>query len=340
VGISGIQPARDRIIRPLIHAGRREILAFLESRQIAFVRDQTNTDTVYRRNHIRHHLIPALQYYNPQVVETLNRLGEVLRSENEWMNALVEPMLEQAVLHRTKQKIILDGNLLQHFETAPGRRIIRRAILEIKGDLRRIEFSHVEAIFALLHSRRASARLDLPDRIRVRLSYGQLIISREKKSLRSADLSGRQVSAAFEYPITREAAESVSQWIEPLNAWSRLTCSPIEDFDAYSGQNAAVMDRGRLHFPLTIRNRRPGDRFMPLGMSGTQKIADFLANNKIPGPQRDRIPLVVSGDRVVWIAGFRIDERVKVTETTQTVLKAEFIPATGKYTHTCGGFSS
>jgi tRNA(Ile)-lysidine synthase len=87
----------------------------------------------------------------------------------------------------------------------------------------------------------------------------------------------------------------------------------------------AFMDYENLQFPLRIRNFRPGDRFCPLGIQGTQKLKEFFIDHKVPRFERPKIPLLISGEMIVWIVGYRIDERVKVTEKTKRVLKVKVV---------------
>jgi len=334
-GICGMRPAGQRVIRPLIAANRKEILSFLHSRQIAYVHDRTNDETIYRRNRIRHHLIPALSQYNPRIVETLSRLGEVLRTEEEWLDSLIGPMLEQVVRHREPNRMVIDLEGLGRIPLAARRRVLRRVIAEVKGDLRRIGFVHIDAILGLSNSGKERGALDLPDRLRAVLNGSRLILRKEKKPLRSSDLSGTTLlSSPFEYQVPCEETETVRLWIAEIDAWMVMERLPREKYPPIPSRDAAVMDWDRLVFPLNVRTIRPGDRFVPLGMRGTQKLKDFFINNKVPKAERGRIPLVVSGDRVVWIAGFRIDERVKVSESTQTVLKTTLIPANSQNTIT------
>ena len=84
--------------------------------------------------------------------------------------------------------------------------------------------------------------------------------------------------------------------------------------------NTALMDYGSLQFPLRMRNFRPGDRFYPMGAKGTQKLKNFFIDHKIPRFERPKVPLLVSGEMIAWIVGYRIDERVKITEKTRKVL--------------------
>ena len=94
----------------------------------------------------------------------------------------------------------------------------------------------------------------------------------------------------------------------------------------YNGPaNTALVDYGSLQFPLKMRNFRPGDRFHPLGVKGTQKLKEFFIDHKIPKVERPKVPLLVSGERIVWIVGYRIDERAKVTEKTEKVLVVKVV---------------
>ena len=102
--------------------------------------------------------------------------------------------------------------------------------------------------------------------------------------------------------------------------------SKDDQFKALYGlPDIALLDYQTLQFPLKMRNFRPGDRFQPLGVKGTQKLKEFFIDHKIPKFERPRIPLLTSGEMIAWVVGYRIDERVKVTEKTQRVLKVKVI---------------
>jgi tRNA(Ile)-lysidine synthase len=94
-----------------------------------------------------------------------------------------------------------------------------------------------------------------------------------------------------------------------------------------TGAHIAFFDLDRLQFPLLLRNLRPGDRFSPLGVNGTQKVKKYFSNHKIPGADRRRCPLLLSGGNIIWIAGHCIDNAVKVSPQTRRVLKAELLLA-------------
>ncbi len=325
-GMAGLAPVRGRIIRPLIHCRRMDILNYLKTRDIAYVHDKSNDDTRLHRNHIRHRLIPALKQYNPRVVENLHRLGQVTGFENRWLDSLVSPVLDAAVTARSAGRVVMAVEKIYGLHTALKRRLIRSALLAVKGDLRRIGLAHIDAVIDLMEKGRPSGRLDLPDRIRVARGNDALIFTKEKQPLRSPELAGNRFSAQkYAYRVTEQQA--VSGVVDIPEAGSRLVLTrlPVEDMEGFPSGDAAAFDWDKLAFPLKVRNMRPGDRFKPLGMSGTQKLKDFFINNKIQAGQRGRVPLVQSGEQLAWVAGLRMDERFKVTRRTKTVLQAKLI---------------
>ena len=94
-----------------------------------------------------------------------------------------------------------------------------------------------------------------------------------------------------------------------------------------TGQHAGFFDKDALSFPLVLRNIRPGDRFKPMGMTGTQKVTKFFIDKKVPKTERTRCPVMLSQGNIVWVVGHRIDESVKVTPSTRNVLKMELFLA-------------
>jgi len=327
-GIGGIPPVRGHIIRPLIQTSRSEILEYLTTQKIDYVIDQSNNDEQFARNKIRHQLMPLLKTtYNPQMPESLNRLGSILKSEEEWINEITKPLFDQAVLDSDEQKIKLSVSMLQTFHLAAQRRVIRKAILTIKSNLRRISYSHIDSIIQMINKKYSDKRLDLPGQIRIIKIADKLIIQKEEKNLRIANpLSENSKPFVFKYLVSKSMSESKgSVYISEIN--TRITFNEtgpgqIPDLTG-QGNRMAFFDKDRLEFPLIIRNARPGDKFSPIGMTGTQKLNRFFINNKVPSSKRTAIPIFLSGDTIIWVGGFRIADPVKITPETKSVFKAE-----------------
>lgn len=323
-GLAGIPPVRGRIIRPLIRTPRSEIIAFLSDGGTDYVSDSSNADPRYLRNRVRHELLPLIrETVNPRVSEALNRLSSIIRCEQEWMAQVTEPVFREALASAPgKNAVALSVPLLVGLPIAARRWVVRHAIETIKGDLRRISHTHVEAALRLIEKGPTNGLLHLPDRIRIERSYDIL-------TLRRADLAGRSKPGAvagsgpplFEYCLP--APGSVR--IEELGLLLELSAVSPGDLPewALAGHRVAFFDMDKVQFPITVRTIRPGDRFTPLGMTGSQKLKKFFINNKVPRSDRYRCPILVSRQGIIWVAGLRIDRAVRVGASTRTVLKAE-----------------
>lgn len=327
-GMGGIPPVRKNIIRPLIRTPRSEILNYLNENKIEYVVDPSNADDRFLRNKIRHHLMPLLhKTYNPKISETLNRLSAIVRSEEAWINALITPLFETVMVSADDRQMILSVSGLRQFHAAARRRILRKAIETIKKDLRRITCLHIEAMMRLISTNPAKARLDLPGRIRILKRTDQLIIVKESKNLRMArppEECARPV--VFEYSISRAVIESgESVYIHEIDRHISFYKTDRRRIQTLTGQenHTAFFDWDTLAFPIMVRNFRPGDRFSPMGMTGTQKLKKFFTNNKIKHPDRLTLPIFVSNDKIIWVGGIRMAEGFKITPRTQTVLRIQ-----------------
>jgi tRNA(Ile)-lysidine synthase len=337
LGLSGIAPVRDdKIVRPLIHLKRSEILDYASEKKIAYVKrseildyasekkiayvtDTSNTDSAFRRNKIRHHLIPELKKsYNPAIVDTLNRLGAILQAEDNWFEEALRPVFKNCVLNRTSDTISLSVPEFNNLTRAPKRRIIRKAIFSVKQDLRRITLFHVDAVLELAKKAPASGSLNLPGGIRVVRKSQALIFKKDTKR-------SQPVKVDYQYTITGEGFISIKE-IQAAIKLVEIEINDVPDFKA-AGKNQAFFDRDCLQFPLVVRNFRAGDRFSPLGLKGTQKVKKYFINHKVPPSQRKKCPILLSRDKIIWIAGHRIDNHVKIGPQTRCVLMAELLLA-------------
>jgi len=326
--LSGIPPVRDNeIIRPLINSQRSEIIDFLKINRFEYTSDASNKDAKYLRNRIRHHLIPQLKTsYNPNIIDTLNRLTSIIRSEEEWIKDEINQLFKKIIVRRQDNHVTLSVSKLKRIHIAQQRRIIRKAIQLSKGNLRRITFSHIDAVRKLFTSKSGTANLDLPDRIRVQSEGDLLIINKEKGVLRDINVKYRlPEKITFNYTIEKPTSIFIKE-INTHMAFSEMHYERMPDFHR-SGQRVAFVDKHRLRFPLTARNFKAGDRFRPMGMKGTQQVKKYFINKKVPIEERYRCPVLLSQEKIVWLVGHRIDESVKLTPSTRKVLKIELFLA-------------
>ena len=193
-GLSGIPPVRDqRIIRPMIQTSKNEILSFLKKNGQAFRIDASNNDPVYLRNRIRNELIPFLaRSFNPDINDALDRLSQVMKNEEAYLAGQADAALAACLIRTNRESLVLSLQALSTLHPALLNRVIRQALEQVKGDLKRISLVHLKNIMSFCFDRPSGQSLDLPGQIRVYKHGEQLEIKREKSDLRQLGQAEKQ----------------------------------------------------------------------------------------------------------------------------------------------------
>ena len=308
-GLTGIPPSRDRwIIRPLIAIERAEIEKYLKARNLFSVTDSSNLKTDYFRNKIRLEMMPLFEQYQPQIVQLLGRTAEILRCEDEYLAHIAESWLNRNMKTAAHHSFRVPITPFSALPVALRRRVIRTAIEKVKTDLRRIGWDHVEAIRRLADAEKPQASQNLPGRLTVRRTYDHLIF---------AALENRK-PRPFHYTLDGPGTYAIKE------IGRRLSIEEIRNRKGLRLRGSkwtAYLDADKLCFPLILRTFKTGDRFIPFGMKGRKKLKDFFVDLKVPLEQRCSTPILCWDDTLVWVCGFRIDERFKVTSDTKRVFK-------------------
>lgn len=308
-GLSGIPPFRDGVfIRPLIELRRVDIRNYLSSRNLKHVVDSSNLQAGYLRNKIRLELMPVLEKYQPRLVERLGHTAEILSDENRYLNFVAKGWLDEESREKQGGSLLIP---LSHFLELPSairNRVAREAINTVKGNLRRISHEHIRSISVLAGGTEPQGMLNLPNGLVVKKRYGTLIFSAAHENR----------PAHYRYTL-REPGRFYLQEIGKtiIIKFMKRKKGPSLDRSPW----LVCLDAAKVKFPLLIRNFKPGDRFIPLGMAGHKKVKDLFVDLKIPSEVRASTPLLFSGDKLVWVCGFRIDDRFKVTPGTREVLE-------------------
>lgn len=314
-GLGGMPPAREGVfIRPLIRVGREAIIRFLEEAAVPWIEDSSNRLPGPMRNRIRQELIPRLVgEFDPLVLAKIARTTEILREEDGLLEAQSEAAYQEL---RTKEEgaVLLRVERLQELPLPLQRRVVRRAIQETQGSLRRVSFVHLEAIEHLLESPAPQGSTMLPDELEVTRLYTWL---RFGKPVPPNEGFCYQFNTIPEEIAIKETGQTLNARVYD---W-RQGKSVLTEADR------ALMDFEAVRFPLTVRPWKEGDRFQPLGVKGTRKVKDFFIDRKLPREARRKTPLVLFGERIAWVVGQRIDERVKVTSSTRKVLELRVVSA-------------
>ncbi len=306
-GLSGMPAKRGKIIRPLIEIERADIESFLAAGNISFVVDSSNLCAEYFRNRIRQVLIPIMKELNPSLAGTMTHTSYILREEERYFNVVVTKTLMKMISRKTNERIELFLAPMESMDTVILRRVLRRAIEETDS-LRGISFTHVEDIITLIRHGSSGDRLSLPRGIRVIRGYSLLVITSEK--------AGR----IDEYQLKPPAEIAIKGTATVI----RASLGNVKG-DAGDGRSSALLDAAGMKFPLRIRPRRAGDFFYPLGFGKRKKLQDLFVDAKVPRDERDMIPIVVSGDDIVWVAGYRADDRFKIHAGTEIFLRLDIV---------------
>lgn len=309
-GLGGIRPVREvdgvRIVRPLLRCTREEILGYVEARGLAYCTDRTNTDTRYVRNRIRHALLPALMKdYNPGVREALLRLSEVLQCESDFLDVQAAVALEGWLVAAGR----LDRERFRGAHEALQRRGLQALAWRHGIDC---PFQRIDAAVRFVAAAPAGKRFDLGSGCSLLNTRGATEVV--------------EPAAHTEPPETIEVrldVPGVTAASGKRFAVSFQDVMPLDTLPHYCSPGRQVFDADALGRELTLRHKRPGDRFSPYGMTGTKKLKDYFIDIGLPACQRDAQLLVVAHGRIAWIVGHAIAADVAVTPQTRRLLEIE-----------------
>jgi tRNA(Ile)-lysidine synthase len=319
-GLAGIAPvvagAPCPIVRPLLGLTGPELRAWLDAEGWPFREDASNRDGRFLRNRIRAELLPELaRRYEPRIVAHLARLAGIVRQDDELLHAFVRELADEFILRR-RGSVELDLKTLPLLWPALARRVAREFLRETAGGLRDISYDDVEALLALgdgkeltirrgLVLRRESGRVGLKKPAPPAKPFASVWDGRGELFLAEAGLvlkgSTRRAGAARR---------------------------PARNADRFR----ADLDADTLAFPLTVRNRKPGDLYRPLGAPGRKKLKEILRAKGVPRGGRDRLPVILSRGEIVWVPGLPVGERHKITEMTAAVLTIRAVRRRGRPT--------
>ena len=322
-GLRGLQPSSRwqssgnslTIVRPLLPVSRWETADYCHNHQLMPRIDASNLSLSPLRNRIRHQLLPLLESYNPQVAEALLRTARIASDDLAFLDKETTRQWGK-IVQIQGNAITLNKKRVLELPAALKRYLLRRVIEDLLGNLKDIERRHIEEIMDAL-TKPAGKRLSLPGGLVFSIEYDQYLVGPEPAALSPFPILGA------EFPLKLPGETVLPGWrvgatiISPSTAKGKGIGLRNNLFTAY-------LDRDKTGDKLLVRPRRPGDRFQPLGMNQPKKLGEFMIDSKIPSAWRQRIPLVCSPKHILWVVGWRVDDRVKVTEDTKQVLCLKF----------------
>ncbi|AQS57875.1 tRNA lysidine(34) synthetase TilS [Desulforamulus ferrireducens] len=312
-GLGGIAPVReDLIIRPLLSTHREEIENYCRENAISYRIDSSNLKTVYRRNKLRHHLIPLLQReYSPSIIDVLGRLAEQARSEDELLEQLTRETYQRVKQRETDKEITLNRQLLAQQPVALIRRVLRLSWEKLRGHRLDLTFEHIENLVGNLAGGGPERIWELPGGIKVRLATETVTLMSDL----ALDSPGQQI---YQLPVPGSVLTAAGQRVTA----EVLTRAELEQDPREFPLHMVALDYAKVQLPLQVRFRQDGDVFVPFGLGKEVKLKKLLIDRKIPRHQRDTIPLVLEQPtgRILWVAGVRMADQIGITSETKKLI--------------------
>ncbi len=301
-----------RLVRPLLHITRQETVAYCAACGLTPAEDAWNQDPRFLRVRLRQEVFPLLETINPRFREALLRLSQLAA----WQEDDLQEMLEAcwpALVEERRGALLLNLERWEHLSWTLRLLALRRAVEEVLGHTEGLGW---EAVVAAGHLDGAivGSEVSLVEDVAARREYRALAIGRrnvlERLGPEWPDLGAGRASLRLPGRTMLPGGHAVVAEFYPRE----------EDRWAAAGRLEAWVDADRVGGKLWLRHRRPGDRFQPLGMDGRKKLQDFFVDEKVPRSERERVPLILSPRGIVWVVGYRPDERFRVSGETNRVL--------------------
>ncbi len=302
------------LVRPLLRYWHVELAQYCRQTGNAYIEDESNRDTKYRRNRVRLELIPQLESYNPRVKAALLRMSELLQADADLLQNDISTAMKEITHSGNHGRLELDLPIFRNLPIALQRNLLRHLIHENIPQLEDLGAAQVEKARQVLAGETRSKNLHLDHRFLVRVEGNKGWLG----EIDEANEPGEEwpiLIAEMQVPCVDGEVQLAKNW--------KLTVRVIAksvDGEAYQKNRdpfTAYLDLHGQQSPLDLRHWQTGDRYQPLGMkSGRIKVSDFWINHKVPQRAKRYWPLVVQAGNLLWIPGFAPSENARVTKAT------------------------
>jgi len=305
-GLAGIRPRSGRIAHPLLCFDKRELVELLEVRKLAWREDASNADQTFKRNWVRHTLLPLVEReLNPRIASSLGEQAQIFAAAEELVLQRVKTLVKRITLEQEPERITVSIPALKRCTRLEQYYVLKELTSVLSGSGKDFFSRHFQDILDLLESDGSK-----------QIQLGRGLIARKVYAELSLELESEAPPVPEPVVVMEDRARTV--WGDHRFTFKLLKVLPTRrDEDALN----VYLDADKINWPFNIRSRRPGDRFMPLGMKNLVKLKDFFINAKVGKFERDLVPVLDDGEKIIWIAGQRLDARVALDEGSTRFLK-------------------
>ena len=312
-----------RLIRPLLDTPRADIETYCQTHSLTPRRDDSNQDTTFFRNRLRHELLPYLETYNPNIRRVLRRTASVVAADVDFLRDHVDQAWRFVLKNASVERVEIDLFNWLSLPLALKRATLRRAVQTLRQHLRDINFEHVETALEIIEKRNTGAQATLPQGLMLTVGYDIFSIADQSAVIPLLNLPQLLVQTTLTLPVPGAIRLPQTNWCfkaELLTA-DQVSQSQVRQVNPWE----AYLDAEMVGEQSALRTRRPGDTFCPLGLGGQhKKLNEFMIDQKIPAGQRDYWPLLIARDQIMWVCGYRPDERACLRPTTRRILHVKF----------------
>jgi len=308
-GMAGIKPMIGNIVHPMLIFTRAELEEILQEASLPWQQDASNLDNGFTRNKIRNDLLPKLkEEYNNTITERLAKQAEIFNLADQLLQTRAKLQTKRIALEYAPQKVVLSISTLQKLSDIEQYYVLRQSFRLITNQETDFMAVHFEAIQDILDSQ-GSKQLHLTLGVKVKKMYDELhLYQKEDTTAITED----------ELEIDMDRARAV--FGDYRFTFKYLRVEP-KDYFVDGGTYHILIDADKVDYPFKIRFRKPGDRFVPFGMEHFKRLKEFFIDEKVPKYDRELVPIMDDGEKLFWIVGHRVDERVRFDENTTHYLQ-------------------
>lgn len=298
-GLHGIPVKTEQVIRPLLFLERQAIENYAWQQRLVWREDSSNAAVKYARNLIRQEVIPPLLRINPGLFNTLETTLERLQGTEKVLQHYVAQLTESC-MEKKGENTLISLSVLQTSTALP---------VVLTEMLKPFHFHYTQA--KALASRIQEAGSGMVGKIYSSQSH---VLNIDREHLIISPRKTDETPIFYLYEDMRQLTAN-NHFVLNFQLFR------ADDYSIPADPVVAALDYDKLYFPLLIRKWEEGDWFRPLGMKGKKKLSDFMIDHKIPLNLKDRIFVLVSGEAIAWVIGYRIDDRFKITDATRQVFQ-------------------